>query len=902
VSDPPHTPPGGPPSGLPTEPWALEPAVVAEQLGVDPTRGLTSPEVQARLERHGPNSLRRVERKSAAEILLNQGKSLIVALLLAAGLVSAAFGEWIEAGAIAAVLVINTLIGFLTELRAVRSMEALRDLGQVQARVLRGGQEMEVPAQDLVPGDVVILEGGDVVTADLRLVEASKLEVDESVLTGESLPVEKSPAAVPAGTPLADRRDMLHKGTALTRGSATALVASTGMATELGKIAALVAEAGDEPTPLEQRLERLGRRLIVVAMGIAGAATVGGILSGKDVYLMVETGIALSVAAIPEGLPVVATMALARGMWRLARRNALIRELSAVETLGATSIILTDKTGTLTENRMTVTQVVLADAGVVEVSGEGLQLQGSFTSGGTELSTGAGPLREALELCALCNNASLPEPGGEGLGLGDPLEVALLVAAAKAGIERKRLLELEPELQEEAFDPALKMMATLHQSSSGVRIAVKGAAEAVLEASTSEAGAAGALAPERRTWWLEQNAALAARGLRVLALATRAVASAPSSLYEELTFVGLVAMQDPPRAGVKDTVAACRRAGVRVVMATGDQPATALTIARAVGLGDDDQSQVVAGPELQAALAQPERLARTAVFARVDPAQKLELVKAFQRTGAIVAMTGDGVNDAPALKQAEIGVAMGLRGTQVAREAADMVLRDDSLDSIVVAVRQGRVIFENIRQFVLYLLSCNVSEIGVIAVASLLGLPLPLLPLQILFLNLVTDVFPALALGFGEGDPGTMERSPRDPQEPFLARRHWVEIGAHAAVITACVLGALLVALGPLGYQAPAAISISFLTLGFAQLWHVFNARNPGSSFLGNDVVRNPHVWGAIGLCTVLLLATAWIAPLAKLLAVVPPDLQGWAVVLGFSLVPWVLGQASHALRSSSAA
>jgi Ca2+-transporting ATPase len=882
----------------PASPWSEPPDVVAEALGVDPQRGLTAAEARRRLAKQEPNLLRTVGRRSPWAILLDQLKSVIVALLGSACLLSAFLGDWLEAAAIAAVLVVNTLIGFVTELRAVRSMEALRDLGRVQARVLRGGEEQEVPAEDLVPGDLAVLEGGDIVTADMRLLEASKLQADESILTGESLPVGKGPAPSPADAPLAERSCMLFKGTALSRGSATAVVVATGMQTELGRIAALVAEAEGTTTPLEERLELLGRRLVAVSLAIAVLASIAGIASGKDLILMVETGIALAVAAIPEGLPVVATIALARGMWRLARRNALIRELAAVETLGETSVVLTDKTGTLTENRMTATELVLAD-GRLAVSGEGLSLTGAFTRDGAAVAA-EGPLAQALEVCALCNNASLHERDGEVLGLGDPLEVALLVAAAKAGLRRPVLVEALPELREEAFDPAVKMMATVHQAPAGLRSAVKGAAEAVLAASVAEQGPDGAVTPlsdARRAEWLARNQALAKEGLRVLALAEGAPKAADAPPYQGLTFLGLVALQDPPRPGVREAVSACRRAGIRVVMATGDQAPTARTIGLAVGLTDDPDAEVVSGGEVKAVLGDPQRLARVGVFARVDPEQKLALVDAFQQAGDVVAMTGDGVNDAPALKKADIGVAMGLRGTQVAREAAEMVLRDDSLDSIVVAVRQGRVIFANIRKFVLYLLSCNMAEIGVIGLATLVGLPLPLLPLQILFLNLLTDVFPALALGFGEGDPGVMDRPPRDPEEALLTRRHWGEIAAGAAVMTVAVLGAMAAAMSQLGYDPQAAVSVSFLTLGFAQLWHVFNVRGRGSTFLGNDVIRNPHVWGALALCSVLLVAAAAFGPLSEVLKVPLPDARGWGLILGFSAVPWALGQIARALE-----
>ncbi|MCA8921862.1 MAG: cation-transporting P-type ATPase [Planctomycetes bacterium] len=867
--------------------WALEAAQVGEHLEGDLERGLLPTEVRRRLLEHGPNLLRRVERTSLWRLLLNQVKSLIILLLLAASVVSALFGEWVEATAIAAALVINGAIGFFTELRAVRSMEALSELNVVLTRVLRDGKEQTVPAQDLVPGDVLILEGGDVVTADLRLVEGSQVGADESVLTGESLPVSKHTAPLPAETLLADRQNMLHKGTALTRGYARVVVVTTGMQTELGKIAALVAEAVDQETPLEVRLERLGRRLIVVALAIATLVTVGGLLSGQDPRLTIETGIALAVAAVPEGLPVVATMALARGMWRLAQRNVLIRKLSAVETLGATTVILTDKTGTLTENRMTVTELRLGDGEALDPG-----------AGGPQALDANPALRSALEVAALCNHATLPSEGADpSEGLGDPLEVALLRAAAQAGIRREQLLAQEPEVREDAFDPELKMMATHHEGPDGLRVAVKGAPEAVLAAATHELRAGGEveLTPERRRWWHEHDTSLAEQGLRVLALAVKRPTEPAAATYEGLTFVGLVGLQDPARAGIRASVEACRGAGIRVVMATGDQAATARTIAVAAGLTEDPEPLVLSGREIEGALNDPQQLRKVAVFARVDPAQKLSLVEAFQRAGEVVAMTGDGVNDAPALRRAEIGVAMGQRGTQVAREAADMVLRDDSFESIVVAIRQGRVIFENIRKFVLYLLSCNLAEIMVIAGASLVGLPLPLLPLQILFLNLVTDVFPALALGFGEGDPGTLHRPPRDPQEPFVTRAHWIGVAIYGAVITGSVLGALALALHGLALPPEAAVSVSFLTLGFAQLWHVFNMRQRGSSFWGNDVVRNPHVWGALAWCTLLLLTAAWIDPLAKVLGVVQIGAQGWLMVAGFSLAPWLLGQVAHA-------
>jgi len=823
-------------------PWSRSPAEVLAALDVRRERGLDDDAVHARRTEHGRNELRRKKTVRAWRILLDQVKSLVVALLGAAAVVSFAFGDWIEGLAILAVLLINTLLGFVAELRATRSMEALRRLGTARARVRRGGAEREVPAVDLVPGDIVVLEGGDVVTADARILDASRLQADESTLTGESMPVGKSSASVAPGAPVHERACMLFKGTSLTRGSVEAVVVATGMNTELGLIAKLVAEADDEATPLQQRLDALGRRLIWLVLAVAAATTFIGVLSGRPLVLMVEVGIALAVAAIPEGLPIVATLALARGMWRMAERNALINRLSAVEVLGSTTVIFTDKTGTLTENRLTLQRIGLA-GGDRDVTDD--------------------RAREALELGALCNNAELPNSG-------DPLEIALLEAAERAGIDRDELRRRHPERREEAFDPETRMMATVHDDV----VAVKGAAEAVLDACTG-------LSEERKNEWLRRAEEMAAEGLRVLAVARKDEEG--EGVYGGLSMVGLLGMLDPPREDVKQAIADSRRAGVRVVMVTGDQAATAREIARATGIEGD---RVVEGRDLDGD-------DDATIYARVSPQQKLQLLARHQEAGEVVAMTGDGVNDAPALKKADIGIAMGRRGTQVAREAADMVLKDDAFSSIVVAVREGRVIFLNIRKFVVYLLSCNLSEILIITGATLVKAPLPLLPLQILFLNLVTDVFPALALAFGEGDDAIMERPPRPTDEEVLTRRHWRGIAAYSALIGAAVLATLYVAVAHLGLRGDAATTLSFLALAFAQLWHVFNMREPGS----HDVERNPWVWGALALCAGLLLAAVYVPALAGLLRLVPPGADGWLFALGLSFAPLVAGQAATLLR-----
>jgi len=847
-------------AGLPVgEPWARPVDEVLAALGVERARGLAAVDVRDRLARHGPNRLADVPPKSAWRILLSQVKSIIMALLAAAAVVSAAFGEWVDTLAILVVLALNVLLGFLAELRATRSMEALRRLGVAKARARREGAVLEVAAAELVPGDIVLLDGGDVVSADLRLVEASRLQADESTLTGESTPVGKHVAPLSAGAPLVERANMLYRGTSVVRGGGEAVVVATGMATELGRIARLVEEAEEEITPLEKRLEWLGQRLVYATVAIAALTTVLGVIAGRGFLLMVEMGIALAVAAIPEGLPIVATIALARGMWRLARKNALVNRLSAVEALGATNVIFADKTGTLTENRMSLVRAVLED-GESELPAPGAE----------------GGLREALEIAVLCNHASLPQGDGGG-ATGDPLEVALLEGAARCGVDRPALLRERPEVREEAFDAAVRMMATVHRDGDGFLYAVKGAPEAV--------AAHADLAEDARRRWLERNERLARQGMRVLAVARKRAPSPDDEAYESLSLVGLLALLDPPRADVRPAVEACRRAGIRAVMVTGDHAATAVTVAEAVGIADDG-ARAVEGADLAGA-----DLFAVEVFARVSPEQKLDLIRAHQDAGFVVAMTGDGVNDAPALKKADIGIAMGLRGTDVAREAADMVLKDDSFASIVAAIRQGRIIFGNVRKFVFYLLSCNAGEILLVASATVAEASLPILPLQILFLNLVTDVFPALALALGEGAANVMEQPPRDPREPILTRRHWGGIASYGALMTACALGAHACAFEGLGYDHAHAISVSFLTLAFAQVLHVFNLRDRGSSFVRNDIVRNRFVWGAIAICAGLLLAAVYVPRISEVLRLPPPDGRGWLVVASAGAVTWVVGQ-----------
>lgn len=872
---------------------------VLQIFDVTPVHGLSSEEAKRRLQAHGPNQLYTIKPRSAWAILVDQFKSLVVLLLAAATCVSFAFQDWEEGVAILVVILLNAAIGFLTEVRAVRSMEALRRLGSVTAHVRRDGRVQEIPAEEMVPGDIVLLGGGDIVSADMRVLESSKLQADESTLTGESLPVEKSAQPVAEDTPLAERSNMLFKGTAVTRGSAVGVVTATGMETELGRITALVAAPETESTSHERQLDTLARKLIWAVLIITAVVAGVGILQGKELYLMMQTGVALAVASIPEGLPIVATVALARGMWRMAHRNALVNRLSAFESLGAVNVILTDKTGTLTENRMTVTHIALESCDI-DVSGEGLETEGHFTDGkGNSIPCDMGVLRRVLEVGVLCNNASLhrDEGTGEISAVGDPLEVALLVVGAKAGIDAESLRQQWPEVREEAFDAVVKMMATFHREEGGYRVAVKGAPESVLRTCTRLYSFDGKreMREEDRNRWLSRNRQMAERGFRVLALAEKTEDSADTDPYRDLTLLGLVGLSDPLRPEAQRAVAACREAGIRVVMVTGDQAATARTIGQAVGLMDKLEDVVIEGKELlppdELSEAERARVLHATVFARVTPRQKLDLVRLHRQTGAVVAMTGDGVNDAPALKHADIGIAMGQRGTQVAREAADIVLKDDSLATIVAAIEQGRVIVNNIRRCVFYLLSCNLSEIMIVALAAAVNAPLPILPLQILFLNLVTDVFPALALGLGEGDPTIMKRPPRAHEEPVIDRKGWLRVTGYGFLITVATLGAFALSLGWLQMDTQHAVTVSFLTLALAQLWHIFNMRDPGSHFFYNDVIRSPHIWGALGTCMVLLLWVVYVPGLNTLMRVSDPGLQGWLLALGMSAIPWGIGQ-----------
>lgn len=873
--------------------WEI--ARLAEALRVDPREGLSADECHRRRLSFGPNLLPDAKNISRLRILLNQLRSAVVALLVVAAVLAMVYREWTEGLAIAVVLLINTTIGFVSELRAMRSMEALRKMGTISARVRREGRILEVPAEELVTGDIVLLEGGDVVPADIRLIEASNLAVDQSALTGESEAVDKTADGLAEEVPLADRSCMVFMGTAVNRGSATGLVTGIASNTELGRIASLVEQAAPERSPMEKQIARLGGQLVWVTLLCVVLIAGVGIATGKDWFLMIEAAISLAVAAIPEGLPIVATLALARGMWRMAKQNAVVEKLSAVETLGATTVICTDKTGTLTENKMNVKRLV-STSGAIEFDHN----LSSFKSGEEQvLADGNELLREMLITGALCNRAELAS--GSIKGSGDPMELALLEVAQAADISRPSLDQAMKKIEEYAFSTETKMMAVSYTRNGSVIYFVKGAPEAVVRHSTAVRGPAGTapMTDELREHWNELTQKLAQDGLRVLGLAQKSTRTQHEEPYTDLELLGLVGLHDPPRQDVKQAITASKRAGIRVVMVTGDHPATARNIALAVGLASDD-TEVVQGsaisPWNRLSEQQRQTILNAEIFSRATPEQKYDLVAVYQQAGEIVAMTGDGVNDAPALKRADIGVAMGLRGTQVARQAAAMVLRDDAFATIVLAIREGRVIFRNIQRFVGYLLSCNLGEILVIGLAVLAGMPLPILPLQILFLNLVTDVFPAFALGAGAGDADILKRPPRDPGKPLVTRSIWLQIIGNGSVIALVTLLSFYLANSWLGLGGYAATTVSFLTISLAQLWNVFNMRDPRSRMLLNDITRNPYVWAALALCVILLLAAVYVPSIAMVLSLERPSGLAWGLVLTLSLVPLLIGQAGKFL------
>ncbi len=858
----------------------------------DAEKGLSPEEASFRLTSMGRNVISREKKENLLLVFLSQFNNALVYMLIVAAALSFFFKEWLDGFAILVVIVINAIIGFYMEYQAERSMEALKKLSTLPSKVIRNGATKEINAEELVPGDLVFLEAGDMVPADGRIFKASQLQVDEAALTGESLPVEKKDGKVDEGTVLAERTNMLYKGTFIAKGNTRSIITSTGMLTEVGKIASLVQSATQAATPLEKKLEQLSKKLIVVTVILVVIIFFAGLLNGQKFVEMLVTSIALAVAAIPEGLPIVATLALAQGMLKLAKHNVIVKKLSAVETLGGTDIICTDKTGTLTQNKIKVNFIATPS--------------GKFDLGNSKKGdTNDKSFQQIVLGSILCNTASLGQDGKE---TGDPLEIGLLKFSQLQGSNIESIRKENPLVREEPFSSDTKIMATLHRTTDGHRVYAKGASEELSKRCNRIADQTGEheFTAALKATWLSESEKLAASGLRVISAATKTASADEMNLSGDLVFLGLIGMIDPPRDEVFAAVKECKTAGIKIIMITGDHPSTAQNIGRKLGIIDEKDSRVMIGREMNdyehLTETEKDQWVNTAVFARVSPKQKLDLVSVLQERKHIVGMTGDGVNDAPALKKSDIGIAMGLRGTQVAQEVADMVLKDDSFSSIVLAIRQGRIIFENIRKFVIFLLSCNMSELFVIALASVLNLHFQLFPLQILYINIITDVLPALALGVTAGSASIMNQPPRNTEEPIIDKKRWIAMIYYSVVMTATTLSAVFISHYTTHrtetWNPELCNNILFFTLIITQLFHVFNmSSSGGGNFFRNDVFKSKYVWYATLISFAFLFLSYEITIVRKALDIYTMSSMDWMITFGMSLLSLVIIQISRAVK-----
>lgn len=906
---------------------SLKPEQAIEKLGSSPETGLTSVQVQERLEQYGTNELTESGGRSSWTILLDQFKNIMLIMLIAVAIISGVMDFLdLRAGniktndipfkdtiAILSIVVLNGVLGYVQESRAEKALAALKNLASPRVRVMRDGKLLEVSAKELVPGDLVSLEAGVQVAADGRLVEASNLQIREAALTGEAHAVTKQAgAALPEDTPLGDRINLIFQGTEVVHGRGMAMITNTGMQTELGKIATMLQGVESEPTPLQQRMDQLSKTLVTGALILVGVVVAVGlaVIGVSRFRELLEVSLSMAVAVVPEGLPAVITVTLALGTQRMVRRNALIRKLPAVETLGSVTTICSDKTGTLTQNKMVV-QSIHPTSNSVQVTGYGYTPEGEFLlKNGEAIAPTANPEQHLLlAACVLCNDAVLQKEQGEWVILGDPTEGALLVVAAKAGLDRHRLTDKMPRVAEFAFSSERKRMSTVSQVPSDSALPLpatpyvmftKGSSELILERCThiQVGDRVEPLQDHQHKAVLDQNNALAAKGLRVLGFAYKPIDHVPSETSEaseeqNLIWLGLVDMLDAPRPEVRDAVARCRSAGIRPIMITGDHQLTAKAIAEDLGIADAD-AHVLTGRELEKASQAEldEYVKDVSIYARVSPEHKLRIVQALQRQHKIVAMTGDGVNDAPALKQADIGIAMGITGTDVSKEASDMVLLDDNFATIVAAAEEGRVVYTNIRRFIKYILGSNIGEVLTIAASPLLGIGgVPLSPLQILWMNLVTDGLPALALAVEPAEPNVMNRPPNDPQESIFARGlglYMVRIGI--------VLGIIAIALMVWSYNYCQTTgtdpdrwkTMVFTTLCIAQMGHALAIRSNTRLTIELNPFSNPYVLMSVVFTTLLQLLLIYVEPLRNFFGTHFLSPTEVAICFGFSALMFV--------------
>lgn len=905
------------------ESWhVMPPEDVLDKLEVGREEGLSSSEVERRLERFGYNELEEAERTTILEMLISQVSDFVVLLLLVAALISALLGDWVESGAIMTIVVLNAVLGVVQERRAEEALAALKKMSAPDADVLRDGHRRSVSSREVVPGDIVFLEAGNYVPADVRLLESVNLRINEAALTGESVPVSKNAhQQLEADISLGDRKTMAYTGTMVTYGRGVGVVVNTGMSSEIGQIAEMLQEVEEEETPLQHRLDRFGQTLGWAALGISGVIFVVGMIRGTAPLEMFIIAVSLAIAAVPEGLPAVVTITLALGMQEMIERNALIRRLSSVETLGSATVICSDKTGTLTQNEMTVTRVAV-DGEFIEVTGSGYQTDGEFLQDGkrVDLARDYPGIRTALWIGALNNDATLEtdyDERGERTTrmVGDPTEGALLVAAAKAGALPDPLVQSYPRIEEIPFDSERKRMVTVHsikepavddvspfyddKHKAWFVVTSKGAPDVILERCTHYQSIDDAVEPldeEQRRRILKANDDMTRDALRVLGVAYKVVDDLdknenglPDDIENGLIFVGLLGMIDPPRPEIIPALKKARSAGIRTAMITGDYPNTAQAIAQEIDLLREGR-QVITGKEIDELSDDQlrERVLDTDVYARVSPQHKVRIVDAFKSNNEVVAMTGDGVNDAPSIKRADIGVAMGITGTDVAKETADMVLTDDNYASIVSAVEQGRVIYSNIRKFVYFLISCNLAEIATIFLATMAGFKSPLSAIQLLWLNLITDGAPALALGVEKGDPDLMRRPPRDPEEPILNRFMQRGIAIQTLAITAVTLGAYWIGLQ---HYPPMAATMAFVTLSFSELLRAFTARSERYPILSLGLFNNRTMNWAVLSSLTLLLIVIYVPFLQTVFDTVPLTWVQWRWILPLLFVPAIVAE-----------
>jgi len=858
--------------------------------------GLSEREAKKKLLEHGPNLLTEKKKISMIKLLLSQFKDIMVIILMASTAISAFMGEMTEAVTIIAIIVLNAMLGFIQEFRTEKTMEALKSLTAPAAKVLRSGRHVSIPAEQIVPGDVIILETGDRVPADAVILESSNVQADESLLTGESVPVEKFAVSPDSERDFGEKKNRVFMGTSITGGRARALVTATGMNTEMGGIAELIQNIEEEQTPLQKRLAKLGKVIAAGCLVICAIVAAVGIMRGEDVFSMLLSGISLAVAAVPEGLPALVTISLALGVQRMLKRNALIRRLPAVETLGCAGVVCSDKTGTLTQNKMTVRRIFAGDRMVELKDNSRGHL---FFSGGKAVD----PLKDqvvrlALEIAAVCNNAGLvserqKHDKTKWNFTGDPTEGALMVASAKAGLTPEVLASLYYRIDEIPFDSERKCMSVVSSNKNDETLVfTKGAPDMLLKKCSSIRQAKGVtrLTRELERKILKVNDAMALDALRVIAVAYKRLDYLPYSraeLESDLTFIGLIGMLDPPRPEAAEAVIRCRLAGIKPVMITGDHKLTAVAIARELSIYSDDE-KVMTGAELDEL--DDKRLEKVvegvSVYARVSPKHKLRIVRALKRNGNIVAMTGDGVNDAPAVKEADIGVAMGMTGTDVTKEASAMMLLDDNFATIIAAIEEGRVIYNNIRKFIRYMLACNIGEVLTMFLGMIAGLPVPLLPIQILWINLVTDGLPAVALGFDPPEKDVMKRMPRKANESIFSHGLANIILSRGILIG---LTTLTVYITMIYYTADIGMARTgaFATLVLTQLIHVFECKSERRSIFQIPIFNNFYLVLAV-LCSLLMtLGVIYIPSLQNIFKTVPLGLNEWLVTVGLTcLVP----------------